>query len=139
MTTVLCPVSFAVLRVGWSEALVWCPRCATHHPRRFLADRDDTPCTSCGHPARTHAPRYGLAYACGLTGCGCQPKEKPMPDIKTVVITEIAAALDRLARKDISTADVAGVLGVGTAWLHSIESAVRCECGDPANHVVCKP
>lgn len=100
MTTYLCPVSFAELRVGESEALPWCPRCATHHDRGFLRDRDDTPCPTCGHPSRTHGRRHGLTYACGLSTCGCrhQSKEKP-------VITEPNMTHYQLAEANQAEAD----------------------------------
>lgn len=81
MTTVevrLCPTCTAELRVGWSDALPWCFRCRHHYPRHALRDRDETPCTACEHPVRTHGPRHGLAWAC-LSGCPCtEPKEKPV-------------------------------------------------------------
>jgi hypothetical protein len=83
--TMLCPTCLAELLVGWSEALVWCPRCATHHDQEFLDPRDETPCPGCGHRRSAHGRHHGYTYACGLSTCGCrhQPKEKPMTDTKT--------------------------------------------------------
>lgn len=80
MTTLLCPVSFVELRVGPSETSVPCPRCATRHDAAFLAPRDETLC-ACGHRLAAHGPRWGLAYACPTSGCGCRqpnPKETNM-------------------------------------------------------------
>lgn len=80
VTTMLCPTCLAELRVGWSEALVWCPRCRHHYGRDYLRPRDETPCR-CGHRRAAHGPRWGLAYACPLSTCPCNEKEKPMPKL----------------------------------------------------------
>lgn len=84
MTTRLCPVSFAELRVGWSQALVWCPRCATHHDAAFLHPRDEIPCSTCGHRLSGHGRYHGHFYACSLSTCGCtatDPKENTVTDL----------------------------------------------------------
>lgn len=81
----LCPVSYAEFEILWSQALVWCPRCAVHHDREFLRPRDDTPCPACGHRRSAHGRHRGRSYTCSLSICGCRqpnPKEKPMPETK---------------------------------------------------------
>lgn len=75
VTTMLCPTCSADLRVGWSEALVWCPRCRHYFDREFLRPRDETPCSTCGHRLAGHGPRWGLACACSLSTCTCNAKE----------------------------------------------------------------
>lgn len=57
-----------------------------------------------------------------------------MRDIRSAVITEIAAALDRLDEQNIPPQMVARVLGVETAALLVVTRDARCGCGKPGSH-----